>query len=128
MNYEKIVKMTKKIESKLEEWGAEGRGLHEKLTSIETNIPESIVKKIRFIASIRNQLIHDDNFEMTDELMFGFQKSYDDFFHWSDTKEQREKDRQKKNSEKNEEPDATDNIVVTVVVGALALAALYFFS
>ncbi|MFW2373665.1 MAG: DUF4145 domain-containing protein [Gammaproteobacteria bacterium] len=56
------VKSSKKIESTLERvLGAQGKGLHEKVSSVEGKIPTALVKRIRYIATIRNKLIHEDN-------------------------------------------------------------------
>ena len=39
---------------------AEGRGLHDKLTSVAHKLPEKTQRKIRFIATIRNKAAHED--------------------------------------------------------------------
>ncbi len=58
---ETAVLATKKIEAILrDEFAAEGRGLHEYLDSVEHRIPANIVKKARYIASVRNQVVHKD--------------------------------------------------------------------
>lgn len=54
-----LIRSSSSIESLLEDKGAVGKGLHEKVSSIESDLPESSVKSIRFIASIRNQLVHE---------------------------------------------------------------------
>lgn len=62
-----IIKKTKKIESLLEEnFYASGRGLHEKVTSVETVLDEKLVKKIRWISTIRNKVLHEDTFDVED--------------------------------------------------------------
>ena len=101
-DYELAIKSSKQIEGLLEdEWGAVGKGLHEKLNSVQASSqplpdvsarcvwrwlvgrsncgwiesvnrtdsrtnpihphthPKSLVRKIRFLASVRNKLIHD---------------------------------------------------------------------
>lgn len=56
------VKSSKKIESTLERvLGASGKGLHEKVSSVEHKIPIALVKRIRYIATIRNKLIHEES-------------------------------------------------------------------
>jgi len=72
MSYENVIKNTKKIEAILVEMGAVGKGLHEKVSSIEQQIDNEVVKSIRFIASVRNKLLHEDNFELTDALFYDF--------------------------------------------------------
>lgn len=66
------VKSSKKIESVLERvLGASGKGLHEKVSSVEGKIPSALVKRIRYIATIRNKLIHEDNYrKMNDRSSF----------------------------------------------------------
>ena len=75
MSYQKILDKTKKIETLLSEMGAVGKGLHQKLSSIESHIDKGIVRSIRFIASIRNKFLHDANFKLTDELLSDFESS-----------------------------------------------------
>lgn len=61
---------SKRIEKILkDEFGAEGKGLHELLNSVEGRIPESLVKKARFIASVRNKVVHEDG-EINDAEAF----------------------------------------------------------
>ena len=62
--YKKVIEQSKKIETLLEEnLGASGRGLHEKTSSVESSLSADIVKKIRFIASVRNKLMHEDGYD-----------------------------------------------------------------
>ena len=61
---EQTIKHTKKIETILVKLGATGQGVHTKLDSIEYKIDEPLVKKIRWIATMRNGLMHKDGFEM----------------------------------------------------------------
>lgn len=57
---ELAIKSSKQIEEALERiYGAQGRGLHEKLTSVESLIPLETAKKIRYVASVRNSLVHE---------------------------------------------------------------------
>ncbi len=52
---------SKKIEALLRDgFGAQGRGLHEYLANIEHRLPAAVVKKGRYIASLRNQVVHHD--------------------------------------------------------------------
>lgn len=58
---ETVVRGSKKLEKILkEDFGAQGRGLHEYLTDVESQLTEGIVRKGRYIASVRNKVIHDD--------------------------------------------------------------------
>jgi hypothetical protein len=61
---EQTINYTKKIESLLENLGAEGKGIHTKLGSIKEKLEESLVKKIRWIGNMRNGLMHQDGFEI----------------------------------------------------------------
>lgn len=38
--------------------GAQGKGLHEKINSVEEYIPKNFIKKLRRVASIRNKAVH----------------------------------------------------------------------
>lgn len=58
---EAAVMGSKKIEKILkDQFQAEGRGLHELLTSVESRIPADILKQARYIASVRNKVVHED--------------------------------------------------------------------
>lgn len=60
---QEVKKRTKKIETMLvSKFGASGRGLWEKLTSVENQIPPATVKKIKFLATVRNKLEHVDGY------------------------------------------------------------------
>lgn len=59
---ETAVKASRQIEDLLEiQYHAKGRGLHEKLTSVEFRLPRQILRHARYIASVRNAVVHDDN-------------------------------------------------------------------
>ncbi len=60
----KIIKYTRKIETLLGKLGAEGKGLHGKISSIEDMFPKQTIKQLRWIASIRNNSMHDHNFKI----------------------------------------------------------------
>ncbi len=65
MSYEIVIKNSKIIEKKLIQLGGLGNGLHDDATSLEGKLDEQIIKKIRYVATVRNKLIHEDNFELT---------------------------------------------------------------
>ncbi len=75
MSYELVINGSKKIEGLLGQMGASGRGLHEKVTSIENNLPNSLVKRIRFIATVRNKLLHDADVKPTASILSDFQNA-----------------------------------------------------
>ena len=62
----RIVEFSKRLESFLQEnYKAEGKGLHEKISGIEDKLLADFieVRILRKIATIRNKIVHDDNFE-----------------------------------------------------------------
>ena len=64
-NLDIVFGYTKKIEHFLKnEFKAEGRGLHTIVTSVEYRLPIALVKKIRWIATIRNNMAHTEGFEL----------------------------------------------------------------
>lgn len=62
MSYKLVLDNTKKIELILNNMGAQGKGLYEKSLSVEDKLESSILKSIRFLATIRNKLLHEENF------------------------------------------------------------------
>lgn len=54
------IDISRRIETALEAAGATGKGLHEKTGSIEGRLPPALVRKLRFIASVRNKIVHED--------------------------------------------------------------------
>ena len=61
--FESVVQRTRKLERLLEEkLQASGKGLHEKATSVEHKLDSDLVGQIRFIASVRNKLMHVDGY------------------------------------------------------------------
>ncbi|KAH9261127.1 hypothetical protein BASA81_000831 [Batrachochytrium salamandrivorans] len=54
-----VIVSSKHLEKLLEEkFDAEGKGLHEKITSAK-HLPEDLKRKLRRIATIRNKLVHE---------------------------------------------------------------------
>lgn len=54
-----VVKKSKQFEGILEQqFGAQGRGLHEKVSSVERQLPAATVRKLRKIATVRNKVVH----------------------------------------------------------------------
>ncbi|GMF46905.1 unnamed protein product [Phytophthora fragariaefolia] len=59
-DYQLAIEASKELEYVLEkEFGAFGQGLHEKVSSVESAIPVPTVRSIRYVATLRNKLIHD---------------------------------------------------------------------
>jgi len=66
-DYELAIKLSKELEYILEaEFSASGRGLHEKVTSardLDQPLSEMLQRDIRYLATIRNRLIHERGFD-----------------------------------------------------------------
>jgi hypothetical protein len=61
---ESVLARTREIESLLEKnFGATGKGLHEKASSVEGTLDTTRVKRIRHIATIRNKLVHETDYK-----------------------------------------------------------------
>ncbi len=68
---ELAVRYSKQLESLLEQkFAAEGRGLHEKVSSVEDLLSEDLVRKLRWIATMRNKVVHEDDFEIENLASF----------------------------------------------------------
>jgi len=75
---ELAVTRTKLLESLLEQaLGATGKGLHEKVSSVQDRLSPPLVKKMRFIATIRNKIVHEANYEKIDDRE-GFTRACDE--------------------------------------------------
>lgn len=74
--FTQVVQMAQTLEFILEQrYQATGKGLHEKLNSVEDEIPEQARKQIRFVATIRNKSVH-ENVELAQENLAGITKAY----------------------------------------------------
>lgn len=63
-----VLAKCKTIETLLvESFGATGRGLHEKISSVEHLLSPRIVQQGRYIATIRNKIVHDANYPRLDD-------------------------------------------------------------
>ncbi|OQS07949.1 hypothetical protein THRCLA_00063, partial [Thraustotheca clavata] len=63
-DYELVIKCSKELEYILEnEFGATGRGLHEKISSANAPFSAELIKQMRYLATIRNKLIHERGFD-----------------------------------------------------------------
>lgn len=49
-----------------DKYGATGRGLHEKVTSVEGHLPSWLAGQLRFVATMRNKAVHESGFEPDD--------------------------------------------------------------
>ena len=68
---EKVVVRTRKIEALLRtQYHADGKGLHQLITSCEERLPHDVIAKLRYIATIRNKVVHEDGFELKSRREF----------------------------------------------------------
>ncbi|MDN3696647.1 DUF4145 domain-containing protein [Vibrio cortegadensis] len=68
---EKVVTHTRKIEKLLRvQYHADGKGLHQLITSSEERLPHDVIGKLRYIATIRNKIVHEDNYKLDDRKQF----------------------------------------------------------
>lgn len=62
-DFELCIKSSKELEHLLDtEFGATGKGLHEKITSVEHELTPELVRNMRYLATIRNKLVHEHDF------------------------------------------------------------------
>lgn len=67
-DYELVITRSKKLEAILEnQFGATGKGLHQKVGSVQAQLPDPLVKRLRYIATLRNKLVHEDDFTRLDD-------------------------------------------------------------
>ncbi|POM69215.1 Hypothetical protein PHPALM_14521 [Phytophthora palmivora] len=77
-DYQLAIETSKELEYLLEtEFNAHGQGLHEKVSSIESAIPVPTVRSIRYVATLRNRLIHDREMKALPDRQT-FIKKFDD--------------------------------------------------
>ncbi len=74
--YELVIKTSKTLERALVDKGASGKGLHEYVSSLENRLEQQLIKKLRYIASVRNQLVHNADFSLTAESKQSFLQAY----------------------------------------------------
>lgn len=68
---EQAVKLARQLETLLEQkHRASGKGLHEKVSSVEGTLPADLVKQLRYIATVRNSVVHEDGYVIKDPAKF----------------------------------------------------------
>ncbi|EEY98100.1 DUF4145 domain-containing protein [Vibrio mimicus] len=68
---EQVVLRTRKLETLLrEQYHAEGKGLHQLVSSCEERLPHDVIKKLRYVATIRNKLMHEDGYQLDNRKAF----------------------------------------------------------
>lgn len=73
---ELAVTRAKALEALLEALGATGKGLHEKVTSVQARLPQPLVRKLRFVATVRNKVVHEAGYALDDRD--GFARACDE--------------------------------------------------
>ncbi|MEA2736533.1 MAG: hypothetical protein QOE14_2984 [Humisphaera sp.] len=54
------VTRSQRLEQRLErDFGASGKGLHQKVSSVESELPADLVRKLRLVATVRNKVVHE---------------------------------------------------------------------
>mmetsp|Transcript_21000 Transcript_21000/g.49871 ORF Transcript_21000/g.49871 Transcript_21000/m.49871 type:complete len:121 (+) Transcript_21000:161-523(+) len=62
-DFELAIRSSKELEHILDtELGSSGKGLHEKITSVESSLGNELIKNMRYLATIRNKLVHEHDF------------------------------------------------------------------
>lgn len=72
-----IVERSKKLEAMLKTAGAEGRGLHALVSSVQDRLDPELNQKLRFIAAVRNNAVHNLEFELEADFA-GFNSACDE--------------------------------------------------
>ncbi len=66
-----VVKRSRRIESLLRQhYHADGKGLHQLISSCEERIPHELIPKLRYIATIRNKTVHEDGYKIENRKEF----------------------------------------------------------
>ena len=75
---ELAISRVKQLESLLEQaLGATGKGLHEKVSSVQDRLVPALVKKLRFVATVRNKIVHEADYQRIDDRA-GFVRACDE--------------------------------------------------
>ncbi|UJF19301.1 DUF4145 domain-containing protein [Vibrio sp. SS-MA-C1-2] len=68
---EMVVTKTRHLEFLLKEhYHAKGKGLHQLINSCEKRLPHDVIGKLRFIASVRNKVVHQDGYQLDNRKQF----------------------------------------------------------
>ena len=66
-DFELVVRASKELETLLANaFGATGQGLHEKISS-SAGLPVDLAKRMRYVATLRNRLVHDLSYNALDD-------------------------------------------------------------
>ena len=59
-DFELVIRSAKELEYLLTfSLGAQGSGIHEQINSLNGRLPDRLVRRLRFIATIRNKVVHE---------------------------------------------------------------------
>ncbi|WP_375751875.1 DUF4145 domain-containing protein [Vibrio sp. HN007] len=68
---ERVVVRTRRLEKLLRvQYHADGKGLHQLITSCEERLPHDVIGKLRYVATIRNKIVHEENYQLEDRNDF----------------------------------------------------------
>lgn len=68
---EQVVVHTRKLETLLrEQYHADGKGLHQLITSCEERLPHDVIVKLRYVATILNKVVHEEDYQLQDRKAF----------------------------------------------------------
>ena len=66
-----VIRASRRLEHLLaSRLGATGRGLHAKINSVERRLPPDLVKGLRWVATMRNKVVHDEAFRLPNRRKF----------------------------------------------------------
>ena len=72
------VRRSKRLERLLRDgFNAEGRGLHGLVDRVERKLPPDLARKLRFVATVRNKIVHDLDYTAIDDRR-GFVRACDE--------------------------------------------------
>lgn len=68
---DQVIRRTRRIEGLLRtQFHADGRGLHQLISSSEERLPHDVIEKLRYIATVRNKMMHEEDFKLDDKKHF----------------------------------------------------------
>lgn len=64
---ERAIRWSKRFEAALaRRYSATGRGLHERIDSVESKLDRETVRSLRLVATVRNKLVHEEGYDRID--------------------------------------------------------------
>lgn len=73
--YGVVLPDAKRVEGLLRSFGYTGRGIHELVSSAGNDLSRDVCRAARKVATIRNRLVHDDNFVMSGKEIESYRAS-----------------------------------------------------